>query len=80
MENIASLTPREIEFGRHLINGISVKKIAQMLNISLHTAEHHQKNIKRKVKATGPCHVGALLQKMIGDTFDEGADNDDRNQ
>jgi len=44
------LTNRELEIFRLLGNGLVIKDIAEMLNLSKHTVETHRRNIKQKLK------------------------------
>lgn len=47
--NGASITKRELEIFKHLINGLTVKESSALLNISSRTAETHVSNVKCKL-------------------------------
>lgn len=48
LEMPKSLTPKEIEIVKHVVNGLSASKIADLLSISPRTVEHHLERIKDK--------------------------------
>ncbi|AMO93213.1 bacterial regulatory s, luxR family protein [Collimonas fungivorans] len=47
----ASLTERELEILKELVQGKSSKEIASALDLSIRTVETHRKNIRNKIKA-----------------------------
>ena len=51
MEQKKPLTPRELEVLSLLITGITQKKIAEKLGISIHTIKTHVTNIYEKINA-----------------------------
>jgi DNA-binding CsgD family transcriptional regulator len=55
------LTEREREVSVCLINGMKTKEIAKKLDISLPTAQEHQRNIKHKLNSKTMCQLGAEL-------------------
>jgi DNA-binding CsgD family transcriptional regulator len=44
-----SLTPRELEVCRFLVEGLALKEIAYRSNISISTVDHHTRNLYRKL-------------------------------
>jgi DNA-binding CsgD family transcriptional regulator len=50
LQNFEKLTARELECLRHLIDGSSTAKMADMMNISIRTTETHIQNIKQKLQ------------------------------
>src|SRR5262249_47747342 len=56
------LTPRESEIVQLLAEGKSNKEVAEMLAISVHTAETHRANIMRKLNLRS---VGELVRHAI---------------
>lgn len=61
-----SLTPRELEIVRHIYEGLSVKSIARLLDISNRTVESHKASIYRKLNVKNNASlVRALIEKNI---------------
>ena len=60
-EHINKLTPREREVVKLLAEGLSNKKIAQRLDISVSTAKNHVHNLLYKLKASHRSEVVAML-------------------
>lgn len=61
---INSLTPREREIVKLILEELTTSDIAGQLNISVRTVETHRKNIYRKV---GSRNVVGLVKKAIND-------------
>lgn len=61
LEN-AGITPREQDILHHLIKGKTARGIAEILNISARTVEHHLMNIKSKMQVA---NKSELLQKIL---------------
>ena len=60
------LTPREVQVLQHLAKGLANKEIADVLNISDHTAKDHLKSILGKLKVVDRTEaVTAALQRGI---------------
>lgn len=61
------LTEREIEVLRYLVQGNSIKEIADSLNISNHTALSHRRNISDKlgIKSVAAMAIYAVAAKII---------------
>jgi DNA-binding CsgD family transcriptional regulator len=66
MANLNSLTKRELELLKLLLQGKSNKQIAAALNISEHTVEFHLRNIYRKLGMSSKAEAMALV-KSLGD-------------
>jgi DNA-binding NarL/FixJ family response regulator len=65
-ELFEDLTPREIQVLQHLAKGLANKEIADVLNISDHTAKDHLKSILGKLKVTDRTEaVTTALQRGI---------------
>ena len=65
-EMFESLTPREVQVLQHLAKGLANKEIADVLNISDHTAKDHLKSILGKLKVVDRTEaVTAALQRGI---------------
>jgi DNA-binding NarL/FixJ family response regulator len=65
-EMFEELTPREIQVLQHLAKGLANKEIADVLNISDHTAKDHLKSILGKLKVVDRTEaVTAALQRGI---------------
>ncbi len=62
-----TLTKREKEILRLLVNGNTTKQIAQTLHISTHTVNAHRKNIMRKldIKTVSGLTIYAVLNNVI---------------
>lgn len=61
-----SLTPRELEIVRHIYEGLSVKSIARLLDISNRTVESHKASIYRKLNVKNNASlVRALIEQNI---------------
>ena len=62
-----SLTSREKEILKLLVNGNTTKEIATTLNISTHTVNAHRKNIMRKldIKTVSGLTIYAVLNNII---------------
>ena len=61
-----SLTPRELEIVRHIYEGLSVKSIARLLDISNRTVESHKASIYRKLNVKNNASlVRALIENNI---------------
>lgn len=62
-----SLSDKEREVLRHLVDGLSYKMIAEKVNLSFHTIHSHIKNIYEKlhVNSKGEAVAKALKQKLI---------------
>lgn len=54
-----TLTTRELEVLKLIALGYKTSKIAQNLNISIHTVNSHRKNILRKLNISSPIHLVA---------------------
>ena len=60
------LTPREVQVLQHLAKGLANKEIADVLNISDHTAKDHLRSILGKLKVVDRTEaVTAALQRGI---------------
>ena len=61
------LSPREIDVLKHLVQGLSNKKIADQLNISIHTVVSHRKNIIQKtgIKSQSGLTIYAISNNII---------------
>jgi DNA-binding NarL/FixJ family response regulator len=65
-DNFDELTPREVQVLQHLAKGLANKEIADVLNISDHTAKDHLKSILGKLKVVDRTEaVTAALQRGI---------------
>ena len=65
-EMFEALTPREIQVLQHLAKGLANKEIADVLNISDHTAKDHLRSILGKLKVVDRTEaVTAALQRGI---------------
>jgi DNA-binding NarL/FixJ family response regulator len=65
-EMFEELTPREVQVLQHLAKGLANKEIADVLNISDHTAKDHLKSILGKLKVVDRTEaVTAALQRGI---------------
>jgi DNA-binding NarL/FixJ family response regulator len=65
-ERFTELTPREIQVLQHLAKGLANKEIADVLNISDHTAKDHLSSILGKLKVADRTEaVTAALQRGI---------------
>ena len=65
-EMFEALTPREVQVLQHLAKGLANKEIADVLNISDHTAKDHLKSILGKLKVVDRTEaVPAALQRGI---------------
>jgi len=65
-DNFDELTPREVQVLQHLAKGLANKEIADVLNISDHTAKDHLKSILGKLKVVDRTQaVTAALQRGI---------------
>ena len=65
-EMFEDLTPREVQVLQHLAKGLANKEIADVLNISDHTAKDHLKSILGKLKVVDRTEaVTAALQRGI---------------
>lgn len=53
IEALKILSPREIEILELIGNGYTSKKVAEKLNLSVHTVRTYVKKIKRKLKVEG---------------------------
>jgi DNA-binding NarL/FixJ family response regulator len=61
-----SLTPREVQVLNHLAKGLANKEIADVLNISEHTAKDYLKSILAKLRVADRTEaVTAALQRGI---------------
>jgi DNA-binding CsgD family transcriptional regulator len=60
--NIVKLTPRELDCIKPLIEGKSVKTVANSLNISVRTLEFHLNNLKQKL---GVHYKNELLERLM---------------
>jgi two-component system, LuxR family, response regulator FixJ len=60
-QRLSSLTPREDEILKLVVDGLSSKEIASQLEVSFKTVEAHRAKIMRKMKANGV----AQLVKMV---------------
>lgn len=65
---IKSLTPRERELMEHLSNGVALKQIAALLDVSVNTVHTHLRNIKSKLKLSGTSEVAAYAVKFFHDS------------
>lgn len=65
--NSDELTDREIDVLKELIRGKSNKKIAELLNISVHTVMSHRKNIiqKTNIRSQAALTIYALTNNII---------------
>ncbi|MFC1543286.1 response regulator transcription factor, partial [Candidatus Neomarinimicrobiota bacterium] len=45
----STLSPREVEIGNMIRNGLTSKEIARMLNLSVKTIDAHRNNIRKKL-------------------------------
>jgi PAS domain S-box-containing protein len=60
----SGLTPREIEIGKMIKEGMSSKEIAESLNVSVETIRNHRKNIRKKLGiANKKTNLTAFLDK-----------------
>jgi DNA-binding NarL/FixJ family response regulator len=66
-EVLSELTSREIEIIRLLVKGYTNQKIADELNISIHTVQTHRKNLKHKleIKTTGDLVALAYAGNLV---------------
>jgi len=65
-EMFEQLTPREVQVLQHLAKGLANKEIADVLNISDHTAKDHLRSILGKLKVVDRTEaVTAALQRGI---------------
>jgi DNA-binding NarL/FixJ family response regulator len=65
-EMFGALTPREVQVLQHLAKGLANKEIADVLNISDHTAKDHLKSILGKLKVVDRTEaVTTALQRGI---------------
>jgi RNA polymerase sigma factor (sigma-70 family) len=66
-----SLSKRENEILVLIANGLTTKKIAQKLYLSIHTVNNHRKNILKKLKVKSPVQlISFALESGIIDTKD----------
>lgn len=65
--NTETLSERETDVLKQLINGLSNKEIADHLNISVHTVMSHRKNITQKtgIKSQSGLTIYAITQKIV---------------
>ncbi|WP_084750582.1 helix-turn-helix transcriptional regulator [Amycolatopsis coloradensis] len=61
-----SLTPRETDIGRLVIDGYTYREIGERLHISSKTVEHHMARIRGKLGATDRRTITALLGNLLG--------------
>jgi DNA-binding NarL/FixJ family response regulator len=66
-QNNYNLTPKEKELLQHLVNGMSYKMIADVMQVSLETVKSHVKNVYRKlhVSSSNEAIVKALKHKIV---------------
>lgn len=58
------LTVREVEIVKLLLRGYTNQKIANQLNISIHTVQTHRKNIKSKLQLEGASDLIAFANRF----------------
>lgn len=64
---IASLTPREREVMRLVVQGNANKRIAATLGITMKTVEAHRAHVMRKMKADSLAELVRMVQTVQGD-------------
>jgi DNA-binding NarL/FixJ family response regulator len=66
-QNNYNLTPKEKELLQHLVNGMTYKMIADVMQVSLETVKSHVKNVYRKlhVSSSNEAIVKALKHKIV---------------
>lgn len=62
LDEIDKLNPREIEALQLIAEGLSNKRIADRMDISMHTAKFHCDNVIRKMKADN--RTGAAVKAI----------------
>lgn len=62
-----SLTPRELEILRLLVEGLTKKQIAERLNLSFHTIDNHLRNVysKLRVQSRSGAVAKALKERLL---------------
>jgi DNA-binding NarL/FixJ family response regulator len=62
-----SLSPRELELLRHMVDGLTAKEIAAQLDISIHTADTHTRNLYTKlgVRSRAAAVARAMREKLV---------------
>ena len=60
----AGLSERELEIGRHVVDGLTHREIGAQLYISPKTVEHHVASIRRKVRAGSRAEMLAILRGL----------------
>lgn len=63
--NATPLTPRELEIGQLLSQGMSNKHIARILSLQLATVKNHVHNILAKLGANSRSEAGAQLRAVV---------------
>lgn len=58
------LTPRELEIGRLVSNGLSNKEVARQLNLSEGTIKIHLHNVYRKLGVKNRTALARMLAEM----------------
>ena len=69
MNNPYSLSKRELEIARLLVQGKSNKEIAHILGITEHTVEYHLSNIYRKLGVRSRSEAIPKLEKVLGESW-----------
>jgi DNA-binding CsgD family transcriptional regulator len=66
-KSTVSLSPREMELLRHMVDGLTAKEIAASLDISIHTADTHTRNLYGKlgVRSRAAAVARALREKLV---------------
>ncbi len=57
----AGLTPREAEVTRATLRGLTTSRVAEVLEVSAHTVEHHLRNVFQKLGVGSRGELAALL-------------------
>ena len=62
-----SLSPRELELMRHMVDGLTAKEIAASLDISIHTADTHTRNLYSKlgVRSRAAAVARAIRERLV---------------
>jgi two-component system nitrate/nitrite response regulator NarL len=62
-----SLSPRELELLHHMVDGLTAKEIAASLDISIHTADTHTRNLYSKlgVRSRAAAVARAMRGKLV---------------